>query len=80
MRRGLGVNDKQATAVCLFAYRYYIDHVWSWDLFVVSLSVVAVTTEGTETTETLTTETRRAQRFYLEDLVEMSPCYPCLRG
>jgi hypothetical protein len=29
-------------AVCLFAYRYYIDHFWSWDLLAVSLTIVAV--------------------------------------
>ena len=29
-------------AVCLFAYRFYIDHLWSWDLFAVSLTIVAV--------------------------------------
>ena len=29
-------------AVCLFAYRYYVDHVWSWDLFAVAVTIVAV--------------------------------------
>jgi hypothetical protein len=31
-----------ALAICLFAYRYYINHVWSWDLLAVALTVVAV--------------------------------------
>ena len=29
-------------AVGLFAWRYYVDHVWSWDLFAVALTIVAV--------------------------------------
>jgi hypothetical protein len=29
-------------AVCLFAYRYYIDHLWSWDLLTVCVTIVAV--------------------------------------
>ena len=28
-------------AVALFAYRYYVDHVWSWDLLAVSITIVA---------------------------------------
>ena len=31
-----------ALAICLFAYRYYINHVWSWDLLAVGLTIVAV--------------------------------------
>lgn len=31
-----------ALAICLFAYRYYVDHVWSWDLLAVGLTVVGV--------------------------------------
>jgi hypothetical protein len=35
-----------ALAICLFAYRYYINHIWSWDLswdlLAVALTVVAV--------------------------------------
>jgi hypothetical protein len=31
-----------AVAVCLFAYRYYIHHLWSWDLFVVAATFVVV--------------------------------------
>jgi hypothetical protein len=29
-------------ATCLFAYRYYVDHLWSWDLLAVSLTIVVV--------------------------------------
>jgi len=29
-------------AICLFAWHYYVDHVWSWDLFAVGLTVVVV--------------------------------------
>ena len=28
-------------AVALFAYRYYVDHVWSWDLLAVIITIVA---------------------------------------
>ena len=31
-----------ALALCLFAYRYYFDHVWSWDLFAIGVTFVAV--------------------------------------
>ena len=31
-----------ALAICLFAYRYYINHVWSWDLLAVGFTIVAV--------------------------------------
>ncbi len=30
------------TAVGLFAWRFYVDHVWSWDLFAVALTIVGV--------------------------------------
>ncbi len=30
------------TAILLFAYRFYINHVWSWDLLAVSLTFVGV--------------------------------------
>jgi membrane protein YdbS with pleckstrin-like domain len=30
------------TAIGLFAWRYYINHQWSWDLFAVALTIVAV--------------------------------------
>ncbi|HTC56485.1 MAG TPA: hypothetical protein VK706_08760 [Candidatus Sulfotelmatobacter sp.] len=30
------------TAICLFAYRFYINHVWSWDLFVVVMTILGV--------------------------------------
>ena len=29
-------------AIGLFAYRFYIDHLWSWDLLVVILTIVGV--------------------------------------
>ena len=31
-----------AFAVCLFAYRYYFNHVLNWDLFAVGVTIVAV--------------------------------------
>ena len=29
-------------AIGLFAYHYYFDHVWSWDLLAVAVTIVAV--------------------------------------
>ena len=29
-------------AASLFGYRFFIDHVWSWDLFAVAVTIVAV--------------------------------------
>ncbi|MGA8867873.1 MAG: hypothetical protein WB510_12935 [Candidatus Sulfotelmatobacter sp.] len=29
-------------AVCLFEYRYFVNHVWSWDLLSVALTIVGV--------------------------------------
>ena len=29
-------------ALLLFAYRYYVNHVWSWDLFAIGVTVVVV--------------------------------------
>jgi len=29
-------------AVGLFEYRYFVDHIWSWDLFAVAVSMVIV--------------------------------------
>jgi len=29
-------------ATLLFAYHYYIDHYWSWELLTVALTIVAV--------------------------------------
>jgi hypothetical protein len=29
-------------AMLLFAYRYYVGHVWSWDLFAVGLTMAVV--------------------------------------
>ena len=31
-----------ALAICLFAWRYYVNHLWSWDLFAVGLTIVGV--------------------------------------
>jgi len=30
------------TAILLFAYRFYINHIWSWDLLAVGLTFVGV--------------------------------------
>ncbi len=29
-------------AICLFEWRYFVGHVWDWDLFAVGLTFVAV--------------------------------------
>jgi hypothetical protein len=29
-------------AICLFAYRFYVNHVWSWDLLAVAVTFVSV--------------------------------------
>ena len=29
-------------AICLFAWHYYVDHFWSWDLFAVSVTIVGI--------------------------------------
>jgi hypothetical protein len=29
-------------AICLFGYRFYFNHVWSWDLFAVAVTIVGV--------------------------------------
>jgi hypothetical protein len=29
-------------AILLFAYRFYVNHVWSWDLFAVGVTFVGV--------------------------------------
>jgi len=29
-------------AVGLFEYRYFVDHVWNWDLFAVAVAMVVV--------------------------------------
>ena len=29
-------------AIGLFAYRFYINHIWSWDLFAVAITIVSV--------------------------------------
>jgi hypothetical protein len=30
------------TAILLFAYRFYVNHTWSWDLFVVIATILGV--------------------------------------
>ena len=30
------------SAAGLFAWRYYIDHFWSWDLFAIALTIASV--------------------------------------
>ncbi|MCU1244357.1 MAG: hypothetical protein JWN02_267 [Acidobacteria bacterium] len=30
------------TAILLFAYRFYVNHIWSWDLFAVALTIAGV--------------------------------------
>ena len=30
------------TAILLFAWRFYVNHIWSWDLFAVALTIVGV--------------------------------------
>jgi hypothetical protein len=29
-------------SILLFAYRYFVDHVWSWDLLAIGLAFVAI--------------------------------------
>ncbi len=29
-------------AIGLFGYRYYVNHIWSWDLFAVGATIAAV--------------------------------------
>ncbi|HEU4889173.1 MAG TPA: hypothetical protein VFV49_14905 [Thermoanaerobaculia bacterium] len=29
-------------SICLFAYRYYHDHIWSWDLLALNLTFIGV--------------------------------------
>ena len=31
-----------ASALCLFAWRYYVNHFWSWDLLAVGLTFAGV--------------------------------------
>jgi hypothetical protein len=30
------------TAIGLFGYRFYVNHVWSWDLFAVAMTILGV--------------------------------------
>jgi hypothetical protein len=43
-RRSTGVAGIAGclVAVCLFEYRYFVDHIWSWDLLAVAVAMVAV--------------------------------------
>ena len=38
----IGGTAGGAVAICLFGWRYYVDHVWSWDLLAVGVTVVVV--------------------------------------
>lgn len=38
----IGGTAAAVLAICLFAWRFYIDQVWSWDLLAVGLTAVAV--------------------------------------
>lgn len=38
----IGGTAAAVLAICLFAWRFYIDHIWSWDLLAVGLTAVAV--------------------------------------
>jgi len=29
-------------AACLFAYRYYVNHIWSWDVLSIALTIAGV--------------------------------------
>jgi hypothetical protein len=31
-----------AVSICLFSYRYYVKHIWSWDLLTVALTIVGI--------------------------------------
>ena len=31
-----------AASIFVFAYRFYVQHVWSWDLFTVGIAFVAI--------------------------------------
>jgi hypothetical protein len=43
-RRSTSIAGQAAVtlAICLFAWRFYIDHIWSWDLLAVGLTAVLV--------------------------------------
>jgi hypothetical protein len=38
----LGGITGGVVALLLFAYHYYVDHIWSWDLLAVGLTIVVV--------------------------------------
>lgn len=39
---GIGGLAGAVLAICLFGWRYYVDHTWSWDLLAVGLTFVVV--------------------------------------
>ena len=39
---GIGGMAAAILAICLFAWRFYVDHIWSWDLLVVGLTAAVV--------------------------------------
>jgi hypothetical protein len=38
----IGGTAAAVLAICLFAWRFYFDHIWSWDLLAVGLTAAVV--------------------------------------
>jgi hypothetical protein len=38
----IGGTAAAVLAICLFGWRFYVDHIWSWDLLAVGLTAVTV--------------------------------------
>ncbi len=38
----IGGTAAAVLAICLFAWRFYVDSIWSWDLLAVGLTAVVV--------------------------------------
>lgn len=38
----IGGTAAAVLAILLFAWRFYVDHIWSWDLLAVGITAVAV--------------------------------------
>ena len=38
----IGGTAAVVLAICLFGWRFYNDHIWSWDLLAVGLTAVSV--------------------------------------
>lgn len=38
----IGGTAAAVLAICLFGWRYYVDHIWSWDLLAVGVTAVTV--------------------------------------